>query len=564
MVTYFKKHGLLKTLSYYDVWLFLFYVICFFLMKDFLLETLTSQIPMISIQNFLTNFLPFLFVGFFCYLFCHNCRQKTYLFRTGRSLAYDMTNYRRTYHQLIDYFEDAEQYQMNSDFLPKKSWKELEGLMFGATFHLPSNKDGSNIFIYGIPGCGKTAGPIICSALRWGMTEPYGKNSTTSKKDSCHGSVFCIDIKNDIWNATHDYRLIKCFNLMDPSKSCHFNPLAGVETLSIDDRCIFVESLGCNLLKFSGASNEKYFYDTALDYWTGISLYLLSKDVHISFPALLDKILTGDAITWVKRVIEDGPIESKRLLASKKGENPKNLSGAFAFLCSSIRPLTSHMLSSLLGNRTGAEYISPQCLEEGYDVYIQLDQTQLASYSTLISLITEVFMTHALSREKNPHAGRLADGTLRPIVFILDEFAQLSTLTYDRVAALFMTGRSRNVSVVCALQSQSSLIQMFHSEEACKSLIDCVSTFCFLSIQEVATRQWASALIGTKKSLQISNNLTNTQNSHHTGKTVSETREPIIFPEEFGTLKAPEHGKDQLIIYHKGKYARLEKIYYFK
>ena len=127
-----------------------------------------------------------------------------------------------------------------------------------------------------------------------------------------------------------------------------------------------------------------------------------------------------------------------------------------------------------------------------------------------------------------------------------------------------MTGRSRNVSVVCALQSQSSLIQMFHSEEACKSLIDCVSTFCFLSIQEVATRQWASALIGTKKSLQISNNLTNTQNSHHTGKTVSETREPIIFPEEFGTLKAPEHGKDQLIIYHKGKYARLEKIYYFK
>lgn len=103
---------------------------------------------------------------------------------------------------------------------------------------------------------------------------------------------------------------------------------------------------------------------------------------------------------------------------------------------------------------------------------------------------------------------------------------------------------------------------MFHSENACKSLIDCVSTFCFLSIQEVETRKWASDFIGTHKVLKISNNLLDgTQSS---GRSVSETREPIVFPEEFGSLKDPANGKDELIIYSIGKYIRAKKQYYFK
>ena len=42
----------------------------------------------------------------------------------------------------------------------------------GRLISVPSGKDGRNYMIFGLPGSGKTAGPIICSALRFGMNRP--------------------------------------------------------------------------------------------------------------------------------------------------------------------------------------------------------------------------------------------------------------------------------------------------------------------------------------------------------------------------------------------------------
>ena len=292
---------------------------------------------------------------------------------------------------------------------------------------------------------------------------------------------------------------------------------------------------------------------------------MLAKDINVSFPDIIKAILAGNAVDWVKRVVADGSDESKRRLASKWGENEKNLSGGYSLLAQSCRKFASETLFYLLDNKPDYEYISVQSLEDGYDVYVQLDQAEIANYSALLSMIVQSFLNGFINRENNPKAGRLSDGSLRPVAFILDEFAQLSTLKYESIATAFMTLRSRNISIVCALQSRSSITEMFHSENACMSLIDCVTTFCFLSIQEVATRKWASDLIGTHRVLKISNSLNNgTQGSQNSGRSVNEAREPIIFPEEFGSLKDPANNKDELIIYSQGKYIRADKQYYFK
>ena len=152
-------------------------------------------------------------------------------------------------------------------------------------------------------------------------------------------------------------------------------------------------------------------------------------------------------------------------------------------------------------------------------------------------MIVQIFLNSFIMRDKNPYAGRMPDGTLRPCLMCLDEFAQLSTLKYEVVATAFMTLRSKNVSIACALQSKSSLAEMFHSENASMSLIDCVTTFCFLSIQEVQTREWASKLIGERKVLRISNSLTGGSNGKKSnGKSVQEATEPIFSPADFGNL----------------------------
>ena len=480
----------------------------------------------------------------------------------GRSYPKDSRRYKRTYRELVEYFSDADPYKMDEQLLPDVSWKEAEGMILGRAkngrlFHVPSGRDGKNYFIFGLPSSGKTAGPIICSCLRWGMHRPLNKNNKNTD-----GSVFCIDLKNDIWKATNRYRNIKRFNLMDPKNSCHFNPFAGIKSLNTDERCNFIENLGFNIIPDAGGSDGRYFRDTAYDFWNGIALYVLDKNPNASFPAVIKEVLSGNAVDWVKRVVADGCEESKRRLASKWGENEKNLSGGYSLLAQSCRKFSNDKLKFLLGNESGYEYVSVQTLEDGWDVYLQLDQAEIANYSSLLSMIVQTFLNGFVNRENNPNAGRLADGTLRPVAFFLDEFAQLSTLKYESLATAFMTLRSRNVSIVCALQSRSSITEMFHSENACMSLIDCVTTFCFLSIQEVATRKWASDLIGTHKVLKISNSLN--EATKNAGKSVSEAREPIVYPEEFGSLKDPDEGRDELIIYSQGKYLRADKQYYFK
>ena len=85
--------------------------------------------------------------------------------------------------------------------------------------------------------------------------------------------------------------------------------------------------------------------------------------------------------------------------------------------------------------------------------------------------------------------------------------------------------------------------------------VDCAKVHCFLSIMDPDTRDWASRLFGSRKVLKISNN----ENDTSSGRTVSEAKENVFDPEEFGDLP----NNDELLIYCFGKYIRAEKTYYF-
>lgn len=561
-----KKHGILYTIKYYSIIPFLLTAIALYLCSPLVLKLFCKMTDTADNSFFYTIFrfaVPVLLTSAWLFSFTSYIRTRHYRYLTGRSLRKDI-KYRRSYSELLEYFRDADPYQIASDSLPKISWKSAEGIILGKTkdgrlFHIPCGKDGKNYMIFGIPSSGKTAGPIISSCLRFGMDHPLSAKNTTT-----FGSVFCIDLKNDIWNATHKYRNIRRFNLMDPENSCHFNPFDGIENMSLDERCNFIENMGYNLVPNETGSNGKYFSDGARDFWSGIALFLLHDNINTSFPDIIHAILYGSPVEWIKKVVAGNCEEAKQRLASKWGENEKNLSGCYSILAQNARKFYSQELILLLGNDPQYEYISPQTLESGMDCYVQLDQASMSNYSALLSMIVQNFLTGFLRRESNPNAGRLPDGTLRPCLMCLDEFAQLNALRYDTVSSSFMTLRSRNISILCALQSKSSISEMFHSDNAAMALIDCVTTFCFLSIQEVTTREWASKLIGVKKVLKISNNLSHSNENVNSGQSVQESTEPIIRPEEFGSLIDRDHGKDELIVYSQGHYIRLDKQYYFK
>ncbi len=562
-----KKRSLFDSILYYHIIQYLIFAFFLVFARDYIADFF-CYITDLTEKSALNGFVRItVYAGLtvlWVFFFFNGTRNRRYFDLVGRSYGKDK-KYNRTYGELVEYFSDNDNYKLDEETLPKISWKQGEGMILAKTksgrlYNIPSGKDGRNYFIFGLPSSGKTAGPIICSCLRWGMHHPLSK---TNKKSD--GSTFVIDLKSDIYKATKNYRNIKRFNLMDPDHSCHYNPFEGIEKLSIDERCNRIENLGFNIIPEVKGGDGKYFTETAYDYWNGIALYLLHQDINTSFPDVIKAILAGNPIEWVKKVIAGDCEEAKRRLASKFGENEKNLSGGYSNLCQNCRKFASEALFKLLGNDPKDKYISVQTLEDGFDVYLSLDQADLANYSALLSMIVQGFLAGFLNREKNPKAGRVGkDHHLRPILFCLDEFAQLSTLHYETIATAFMTLRSRAISICCAMQSRSSIAEMFHSENACNSLIDCVTTFCILSIQEVQTRKWASDLIGTKRVLKISNSLNNGgSGSTNSGRSVQEAREPIFFPEEFGNLIDKAAGRDEIIIYSQGKYLKADKQYYF-
>ena len=165
----------------------------------------------------------------------------------------------------------------------------------------------------------------------------------------------------------------------------------------------------------------------------------------------------------------------------------------------------------------------------------------------VIAMLYQSFMSAMLYRK---------EGQEPPIAFVMDEFGQIPAMPVIAQSAALM--RAYNCSLLFSCQSLA-MIEKHYGVAGRKLLMDCVKVNCFLSIMDPDTRDWASRLIGTKKVLRISNSEQKSQNGT-SGRSVTEAREKVFEPEEFGDLP----NTDELVIYYKGKYIKAEKTYYFK
>lgn len=163
-----KLQAILKGILYYHIPLYAVLFVLFFfggnLLKDYVL-----QLPNVK-QNtqyiVLVNLIPLGFMVCFALIMYLGIRGRYYFKVTGRSLSSDKGHYKRSYYELLEYFRGNNESEMNDDELSNESWKNAEGIILGKSktgklINVPSGKDGRNYMIFGLPGSGKTAGPII-------------------------------------------------------------------------------------------------------------------------------------------------------------------------------------------------------------------------------------------------------------------------------------------------------------------------------------------------------------------------------------------------------------------
>lgn len=543
-----KKYGLWYAVKYYNLIFHAIFALVLYLVRDYAFDFFCMITQVTERDRLFYNLyeitVPILLIAIWVMIFFVSTREKAYRHKTGRSFGYDSSHYKRTYHELVEYFQDADPMKMDIAALPTMSWKESSGLIFGKKgnklISYEPNKNGICAMVWGAPGDGKTTSTIITSCRQFGLK----KNA--AGKWVQKGAVMVTDLKGDIYEANKKYRRIKRFSTIHWQESAHYDPLVDVRKMkNPSERAIFLENLAITIIPEEQGADSKYFVDGARDFFTGISLYLLNQDSNISFPAIIEEIVIGNYSKWVLDIMKSEDKSAQAYTNHFYGENEKNVSGTYSKLVSSARLFGTDIMKTLLTNDDNV--ISPADLENCIDIYIQVDPNQITLMAPVIAMLYQAFMSAMLYRK---------EGQDPPIAFVLDEFGQIPAMPVIAQSAALM--RAYNCSLLFSCQSLA-MLEKHYGVAGRKLLMDCVKVNCFLSIMDPDTRDWASRLIGTRKVLKISNSEQQTQNGT-VGRSVSEAREKIFEPEAFGDLP----NTDELVIYYKGKYVKAEKTYYFK
>ena len=464
-----------------------------------------------------------LFLVLWCFIYFQTIRNIRYQDITGRpSYRKDHGRYKRSYQELVSYFKDANPYKINVTDLPIGYWKYTEGVILGKIGRRLIKRDSSgegNLALFGGPGTHKTTSQIIPTALRFS------------------GSVLAIDIKGDILHWTKNTRNIKIFNPEDPN-SHHFNPLYGIESMTMTERTSLIESFAAILLEDD--PKDKYFVPGGRDFFCGIALYMLHENIHTTFPEIITALLHGNAIQWVKQIVASDCDEAKDYLGSYYGTNEKNVSGCYNTACVAVRSLNAGALNILLDSSNYS--LSPQDLEDGYDIYIEILQDKIKQYSKISSIMVQTFMSAFMKRIDSSSGIKT-----RPIIFLLDEFPQLH-FDWDTLSTALSTLRSKNVSLFMAQQSIAQLESKYGSNHY-REIIDNCRYISIMSAQDPKSRTFFQQLIGTEKVLKVSNS----QNNKDSSRNVTEAREYIYQPEDFSNLE------EDVVIYMNGKYIQAQK-----
>lgn len=444
------------------------------------------------------------------------------LFDVDGSMIWDALRYNKSLIQIVDFRRTADNYQLDITAYPVQSWRDTDGIILGQVdgrcIHRPTAAEG-NLALFALPGAGKTTAQIIPTALRFG------------------GSVLAIDIKGDILRATKDHRKIKIFAPDEPSASCHFDPFANLQSMSHTERLNFIEQLANILIPAAGNGKDAdYFTQGAKDFFCGVACQMYDCDPATTFGDVISTLVyakKGDGNTIVAKINANGSADAKAYLASYHASNERNVAGCYNHCVTALRPIA--MLLPILDS--GGDCISIDTLTDGYDIYIEVPQDKIALYAPVVSLVVQAFLTAFMRRPD-------ATQTNRPILFLLDEFAQLS-LDFATISTALSTLRSKNVSLFLAMQSIAQLNNRYTPDKS-REIIDTCAYVSVMSAQDPASRQYFSDMIGTKKILR-----------RH-GDSASEATEPIVAPAQLGNLK------DRVLLYINGKYCFADKCYYFK
>ncbi len=410
-----------------------------------------------------------------------------------------------------------------------KNKKDIKGVVFGKYkdkyVTQPEETDG-HVLVVGGPGSGKTTGICIPTLMSW-------KNS-----------VFAIDIKGELHEKTRKARnekMIKVFNPLDKN-AFGYDPYYLLR--NTDDISGEARDLALAICPLPPDIKDPFWVKSAQNMFTGLILHFFYFG--LSFAETTKLIKSKPIRVLVEEVMESGNERAISEMSQFSGMDDKTLSGIFTELSNSITVFaTNDYLQNALNGQ--GQLITPQDLEDGYDIYCCIPEEKLEQWKDLLRMMVNQFLK---AFERRPVEND------EPILFLIDEFPRLGKV--EAISNGLATLRGKKIHIALIVQSKSQLNAIYGKDFA-EVIADNCSYKAILKASEPSTQEWCAKLVGTfdKEKLSANYNADVMGIGKGTGTNRSTEEKKIIKPEEFAYLK------DIVCLFPTG-YKRVEKTAYYK
>lgn len=406
--------------------------------------------------------------------------------------------------------------------------KKVHGIVFGkenGKYSIKSESEKGSTLVVGGSRSGKTSGIAIPTLKSW------------------QGNVFAIDIKGELYDTTaksRNFEFVKRFNPCDQTAYGYnpFYPLANARNIVQE-----VKNIALAIIPPTNEGNQKFWVESAQDFLSGAILFYYGYG--LNFSETMIKIKSNPANKTVDIIMESDNEKAKAKMSQFSGMDEKTLGGIFAEVSRNIDIFATDddLIRAL--NGTG-DYITPQDLENGYDIYCCIEEHLLEQWRPLMTMICNQFFKFFEQRNLDND---------KPILFLMDEFPRLGRI--ESIMGGLSTLAGRNVHLALIIQSKSQLNATYGKDNA-NIITDNCNYKAILKASEPETQKWCAELVGKydKEKLSSSYNADMLGMGKGTGQGKTTEQRFIIEPSEFGYLA--ENGK--LVLLAPSGYKMLDKI----
>lgn len=406
----------------------------------------------------------------------------------------------------------------------------------------PQDRDGS-ILIIGGPGSDKTSGLVIPTFATW-----RGHIVVIDVKPKADLLAQCERMSNSLGKPTLVFNPYK-------KDSCRYDPYSFISADGDENMARNCMELALNLIATVPGGNDRVWVASAQHLLAGV----IANDIYYSSPfnETMAALQLKSVKELMKEIVGSKSEIAKMFVGKLKGLPEETLVGIGMDLTSLAILAADPLIEAILSPDEDSITIDWNWLntaKEPFNIVLQLPNENLDVWKPMTTmLINQLIRT----LQRRPDKYRPEGKQLPPVLIILDEFDRLGKVS--SILSGLATLRNSGVTFSLVVQSLSQL-EMTYGQAEMGVIIDTCAYIAILKVADYKSQKYFSGMIGNLvvPNRSVSGNYkSGTDEMNNYSLSISESREPIIFPHEFITLK------DVILITPDG-YCRVDKVPYYE